>query len=1627
VGDECRSERSNPKPKTKKPSQEQAITDSKMPSREWIPGSFGEKAHSSKRYSSPLKQQQQQRRDASPYNKYHNDNDNDDYNDDYADDRIGVDARDSPGVWNKDRERERGRRQVNASGRFMDTTTNPTHSKFKRSSSSGNVSPATASSKSFRKPGGSSNIKDLRNFVIDSDIYDYGERGTNGSPNDRAEDAVLLGSHAVDNARRPSDTRSSIRSSVRSSIQSSSNSSTGAVYHGQPFNYDAEEYRPEQFPDDDIVGRPLYELRNKRKPTLDTTRSKSPSAHNAGRSKSPTATATRRRDRSPPSQSSNRSPLPQSSGKSTVRSTTPTQTPGSARSKRESVSGAGNTPNSNHNNNSNDYGRKEAWIRQNNVRSHEYDHMRSRLGVGAQASNSPHSQGRQQPRSPDKRPNNIRDSDTAGQVNRFAAGETEPPKGSGKELKSFYVANNQQEQSRREYIDALMAGKKRATSQSPGRSGSRNRGRQQTSNAAGQYLDTDKHRDLLLRDDAAKMNRSIEQDLRDFELKSSTKTRQQNDMNGNSNASASTDNTTQRNGVGGGKKSSPVASPGAGEGGPLRGKRYLDAYGHPLKSHVHSADNDDAALSSIGHSVDSANVSGGHHKHSSPHRSKGHDDVSGAEWGRLLAWLKEKDILRYADNFARGGITKLSVVELLHFEDLRLLGIEPTRDIAKILGFINEFSSRTRSFSQQALDELEFTTGSPSSPHTEKRPGYLSPSTQMKPLNPAAVSSTEVLNSLLKSFDEGDCLTFDRYWDIVYSRLRKTDNKHKLATKVNALQVLYFNIQLHFAVYPIIHKQSLEKISWSMKRLRYSLDDIVANTHKDDMKTAANKALTLTKEFATYAGIVFSPEPQQNILYAPLFKEDGARQLRKKLEFFLQLVGVVPGNDEYYDAADATAVPVLAPASQESSGETTPLSHPITLESDNTANVPEGTPVQSADMLPSGNASRRVSLSPNVKFSMHDILNAAGAAASPEPASSGTGTTPGSATKRRSVLFPPKEPTPVATEQVAESAIQQESADSPCIMGASTGPENSIVDTETPKAAVIVDDAPTTAANEVAENDQPEAEAQVETAAAVQPLAESVQAPCQSLAEENVETVKADTESQASSSRPSVDVAAAVEPVEPDAVATETETSATTEPTAPENLEVTAATTQIQNEDDASVTSAGNNPLHMVTPRESPRADDGSNSQVPSSVAKSGDDFDMDGNGNASSGSGDSGATAAEATAEAAAETVAGAEVETTQTTATAPEAAESSAAAEDDKSKTSTDDAVKEVIITEDAPAASKSPVAVKDVKVAPTTAAASLKAKALASKGKTAATPTTPKSSGAATPTAAAGAKKAPARFGSEKAVGSAAKGAKTPTTPRASDSAAKSSPATTPAAAKEGAAADSKTKSPAKPLSINADIANSSAENVNLDAAETTTSTGAAADVSVPDIVLTRTPTSKSLVKPTTPSSGAGAKSTTSLLAKKAAAADKRKNTPNTATAAATATAVATSPVTPSSRALAMNELAQSPMLSTPTTPSGSTAPAGASAGASAPTSSLSEAAASISVGRLTTPPKSQLQQQVDEYNKMVKRNSIIAEKAAVAAAAAAATPSDELVQSNDNAAAGNETAATVDSNVPASDSS
>ena len=151
---------------------------------------------------------------------------------------------------------------------------------------------------------------------------------------------------------------------------------------------------------------------------------------------------------------------------------------------------------------------------------------------------------------------------------------------------------------------------------------------------------------------------------------------------------------------------------------------------------------------------------------------------------------------------------------------------------------------------------------------------------------------------------------------------------------LQAKQAMEFHLYLHFCIFPIKHNMSSSKVVKGKHALRKYLESLNAATNSGSINNSLlgdplgfltappspifpaevgkvkgdsgekvdrhgngcsvanpiNKSFTSSREFATYAGLVFVPSPQSNPAYQPLFRDEWTAALRSRLDQFIDVM-----------------------------------------------------------------------------------------------------------------------------------------------------------------------------------------------------------------------------------------------------------------------------------------------------------------------------------------------------------------------------------------------------------------------------------------------------------------------------------------------------------------------------------------------------------------------------------------------------------------------------------------------------------------------------------------------------------------------------------------------------------------
>lgn len=126
---------------------------------------------------------------------------------------------------------------------------------------------------------------------------------------------------------------------------------------------------------------------------------------------------------------------------------------------------------------------------------------------------------------------------------------------------------------------------------------------------------------------------------------------------------------------------------------------------------------------------------------------------------------------------------------------------------------------------------------------------------------------TEIQGELTSAFEDGRCMEFFRIWDdCIPESVQETDR---------VCQKLVFNINIYFALYPIIHgNHSKEELERSMQVFKSYLE-------------TKGAALSQTTEFLPYYALPFIPDPTSHPSFKPLFASSWSSDLKKDLQVFL--------------------------------------------------------------------------------------------------------------------------------------------------------------------------------------------------------------------------------------------------------------------------------------------------------------------------------------------------------------------------------------------------------------------------------------------------------------------------------------------------------------------------------------------------------------------------------------------------------------------------------------------------------------------------------------------------------------------------------------------------------------------
>jgi len=150
---------------------------------------------------------------------------------------------------------------------------------------------------------------------------------------------------------------------------------------------------------------------------------------------------------------------------------------------------------------------------------------------------------------------------------------------------------------------------------------------------------------------------------------------------------------------------------------------------------------------------------------------------------------------------------------------------------------------------------------------------------------------TQSFNSsnLISYFKSGDKNNFINYWNrLIPNNLLLTEQ---------ALYKLNFNIQIYFAIYPILNQKTNLNDERIQKKLKNNMEEFKLFLEKNK----SEKENELSSEFLSYYALPYIPDPRNNINYINLFKPEWSKCLLEQIEKCI----------EYYSPNNVSNLPML--------------------------------------------------------------------------------------------------------------------------------------------------------------------------------------------------------------------------------------------------------------------------------------------------------------------------------------------------------------------------------------------------------------------------------------------------------------------------------------------------------------------------------------------------------------------------------------------------------------------------------------------------------------------------------------------------------------------------------------------
>ena len=154
-----------------------------------------------------------------------------------------------------------------------------------------------------------------------------------------------------------------------------------------------------------------------------------------------------------------------------------------------------------------------------------------------------------------------------------------------------------------------------------------------------------------------------------------------------------------------------------------------------------------------------------------------------------------------------------------------------------------------------------------------------------------AIPLTQSFNStnLISYFKSGDKDNFINHWN------RLIPNNILLTEQ--ALYKLNFNIQIYFAIYPILNQKTNLNEEKVQKKLKKNMEEFKLFLEKNK----SEKENELSSEFLSYYALPYIPDPRNNINYINLFKPNWSKCLLEQIEKCV----------EYYSPNNVSNLPIL--------------------------------------------------------------------------------------------------------------------------------------------------------------------------------------------------------------------------------------------------------------------------------------------------------------------------------------------------------------------------------------------------------------------------------------------------------------------------------------------------------------------------------------------------------------------------------------------------------------------------------------------------------------------------------------------------------------------------------------------